>query len=277
MFVPVGVYGDTFTSHTGDINLITLTSPMTTESEKLSDSLAQLAQCEQKIGEAEKDVEIYRIKKTQSIYSERRNITKQIPQFWYIVLAQNDDFADYVRAEDLKYLDFIEDIYVHFGIADSASVKHYRDFSITVSFKDDTGTVPTQTVTKKFFVSEDNGEESISSEAVAVEWPQELKDICPAEIRSKKDGDYTPEQKKKYRQGMKSFFAWFEWTGTKPSKEFRSGEDLTRLILDDLFPNAVRYYAEALKNDQESAEDSLEREELHVSDTEPAQKKHKSE
>ena len=76
---------------------------------------------------------------------------------------------------------------------------------------------------------------------------------------------------------MKSFFAWFEWTGTKPSKEFRSGEDLTRLILDDLFPNAVRYYAEALKNDQESEEDSLEGEELDVSDTEPAQKKHKSE
>lgn len=246
------------------------------ESEKLSDSLAQLAAVEQKIGQAEREVEIFRIKKTQSIYADRRAITTTIPQFWYIVLAQNDDFADYVRAEDLKFLDFVDDIYVHFDIADSESPKHYRDFSITISFNDDSGAVPTQKVTKRFFVSEENGEETISSEAVEVQWPAELSEICPATIRSNKNGEYTADQKKKYRQGMKSFFAWFEWTGRKPTKEFRSGEDLTRLILDDLFPNAVRYYAEALQNDQQSDEDSLEGEELDVSDVEPVQKKHKA-
>lgn len=247
------------------------------ESEKLSDSLAQLASVEQKIGEAERKVEIFRIKNTQSIYAERRAITTTIPQFWYIVLAQNDDFADYVRAEDLKFLDFLDDIYVHFDIADSDSAKHYRDFSITVSFKDETGVVPTQSVTKKFYVSEENGEEKITSEAVDVQWPAELSEICPASIRRTKNGEYTSDQKKKYRQGMKSFFAWFEWTGRKPTKEFRSGEDLTRLLLDDLFPNAVKYYAEALQNDQQSDEDSLEGEELDVSDAEPAPKKHKGE
>lgn len=245
------------------------------ESEKISRALAKLAVCEQEMGEAEKDAEIYRIKHTQSIYSQRRQILKEIPQFWYIVLAQNDDFAEYVRAEDLKYLDYIEDIYVHFDIADSDDVKNYRDFSITFSFKDESGVVPTQEVTKKFGVSLSDGEESLTSQVTSIQWPEELEDTCPATIRKNKDGEYTSDEKKRYRLGMKSFFAWFEWTGLKPAKEFRSGEDLARLILDDLFPNAVRYYAEAIKNDKDDEEDSSEGEELDISDDEPPQKKQK--
>lgn len=252
---------------------------MSDEAEVLSNALAKLAENEQQMGEADKDAEIYRIKKTQSIYSKRREITREIPQFWYIVLAQNDDFLEYVRAEDLKYLDFIEDIYVHFDIADSDKVQNYRDFSITISFKDDTGVVPTQKVTKSFKVSIKNGEETLFSEVAQVQWPKELADICPAIIRENKKGEtYTAEEKKKYRQGMKSLFAWFEWTGYKPAKEFRSGEDLARLILDDLFPNAVRYYAEAINNDNNSDVESSEGEELDISDDEdPPHKKQKSE
>lgn len=250
---------------------------MADEAEMLSNALAKLAQNEQQMGEADKDAEIYRIKKTQAIYHQRSDITKEIPQFWYIVLAQNDDFADYVRVEDLKYLDFVNDIYVHFDIADSDLVANYRDFSITISFKDDSGVVPTQTVTKKFQVSEKDGEEVLYSEVASVEWPEELAEISPTNIRkSKKSDGYSADEKKRYREGMKSFFAWFEWTGHKPAKEFRSGEDLARLILDDLFPNAVRYYAEAIKNDNGSEVDSSEGEELDISDDdEPPRKKQK--
>lgn len=250
---------------------------MSDEAEILSHALAKLAENEQKMGEADKDAEIYRIKKTQSIYSERRAITKEIPQFWYIVLAQNDDFADHVRTEDLKYLDFVDDIYVHFDIAESDQVNNYRDFSITFSFKDSTGVIPTQTVTKKFQVSLEDGEEVLHSEVAEVQWPEELADINPSTIRqNKKEDGYTADEKKKYRQGMKSFFAWFEWTGHKPAKEFRSGEDLARLILEELFPNAVRYYAEAMKNDNASDVDSSEGEELDISDDEePPLKKQK--
>lgn len=252
---------------------------MADDAENLSKALAKLAENEQEMGEADKDAEIYRIKKTQSIYSKRRAITSEIPQFWYIVLAQNDDFADYVRAEDLKYLDFVEDIYVNFDIAESDDVSNYRDFSITISFKDESGVVPTQTITKPFKVSVEDGEETLSSEVVEVQWPQELEDIWPRKIRENKLGEtYTADEKKRYRQGMKSFFAWFEWTGGKPAKEFRSGEDLARLILDELFPNAVRYYAEAIKNDNASDEDSSEGEELDISDDEePPLKKQKAE
>ncbi|KAF3987461.1 hypothetical protein FT663_03914 [Candidozyma haemuli var. vulneris] len=242
---------------------------------ELADALAKLAENEQAMGDAEKDVEVFRIKRMQSIYESRAAITKTIPQFWYIVLAQNDDFGEYIRPEDLKYLESITDIYVDHPIADT---EHHRDFTITFSFGPD-GNVPQQDIVKKFTTVDEDGEAKLYSESVEVQWPEELKDISPALIRKNKQGkNYSSDEKKKYRQGMKSLFAWFEWTGKKPSKEFRSGEDLARLIVDDLVPNAVHYYSEAINNDAESeVEDSSEGEELDLSEDEPEKKKQKTE
>lgn len=237
------------------------------EEEKLSNTLAELAKCEQAMGDAEKDVEIYRIKKTQSIYAQRRAITSEVPKFWYIVLAENDSFAEYIRPEDFKYLEYITDIYVHYDVADNQDASRYRDFSISFTFKDDSGAIASQTVTKKFKVDIVDGEEELTSEPVSVEWPKELMDICPSKIKQeKKEETYTADEKKRYRQGMKTLFAWFDWTGKRPAKEFKCGDDLARLIVEDLHPNSVKYYVEAINNDQESDVDSSEGEELDVSD-----------
>lgn len=232
------------------------------EAPQLSAALAQLAEVEEKMGHAERDVEMYRLQKTQGLYDERRALTAAIPQFWYIVFAQNDSVAEYVRPEDSKHLERIVDVHVHHGAA--ADPARYRDFSITVAFG---GDAPQQ-VTKRFFVSDEDGEETIRSEPVEVAWPAELADICPARVEGR-----DAASKKRYRQGMKSFFAWFAWTGTRPGKEFRSGDDLARLIAYDLFPNAVRYYAEAVRGQESDIEDTSEGEELDVSDDEPALKK----
>lgn len=241
--------------------------------EQLSKALAELARVEQAMGDAEKDVEIYRIKKTQGLYDARRAITSTIPNFWYIVLAENDDFAEYVRPEDLKYLEHISDIHVHHDVADHGDATRYRDFSINVTFGtipssdsgSDSSPVPAQTVTKKFSVELVDGEDVLTSEPVDVAWPAELRDICPAIIRANKQGQYTLDEKKRYRQGMASLFAWFEWTGRRQAKEFKAGDDLARLIAEDLHPNAVRYYVAAVNSDTASDESS-EGDELDVSD-----------
>lgn len=252
---------------------------MNEDEEKLSKTLTELAKCEQAMGEAERDIEIYRIKKTQSIYADRRAITSAVPKFWYIVLAENDSFGEYIRPEDFKYLEFITDIYVHYHVADRKDESLYRDFSISMTFSDEFGTIPSQTLTKSFKVEVVDGEEELTSEPVSVIWPQELSDICPAKIKENKEADkYSADEKKRYRQGMKTFFAWFEWTGKRPAKEFKSGDDLTRLIAEDLFPNSVKYYVEAINNDQESDVDTSEGEELDVSEEdeledEPSRKK----
>lgn len=264
------VYGSFYSSFYNSF-LVSKMASTDKDAEKLEESLVALAECEQLMDKAEKDAEIYRIKHTQSIYQKRRDIVLKIPQFWYIVLAENDDFAEYVSAEDLKYLEVINDIYVHHKVADLDDPKDRTTFSITITFKDDVNEkalVPSQTITKTFTTAVEDGEEKLFSEPVGVQWPKELESINPAALKESKK-ELSGEDKKQYRVGMKSFFAWFAWTGRKPGKEFRNGEDLARLITEDLFPYAVKYYTEALPGGEDESEiDSSEGEELDISDDE---------
>lgn len=240
-------------------------------SAQLEQSLVALAACEQKMDLAEREAEVFRINKTQLIYAERRDVLRTIPQFWYIVLAENDDFAEYIAVDDLKYLEAIDDVYVHYKVVDTQEIADYKDFSITISFKAAQG-IEAQEVTKHFKTVVEDGEEKITSEAVDVKWPQALDSINPQLLKEK--GPLSASAKKQYRQGMKSLFAWFAWTGLKPGKEFRAGEDLARLIVDQVFPYAVKYYTEALPGDDEDEDlDSEEGEELDLSDEEPEKKK----
>ncbi|EGV63580.1 hypothetical protein CANTEDRAFT_114508 [Yamadazyma tenuis ATCC 10573] len=228
--------------------------------------------------QAEREAEIYRIKKTQGIFRDRRHILVNIPNFWYIILAENDDFSDYISVEDLKYLEYIADIYVHYKVTDGdADLKNPKDFSISITFKSDKELVPNQTVTKHFEVEVEDGEEKITSEPVEVQWPQELGTINPHLIKQRKGKDMSKEDKKNYRLGMKSFFSWFSWTGKKPGKEFRDGEDLTRLITDDLFPYAVKYYTEALPGADNDDADTSDPEELDLEDDEEEEEEEEEE
>lgn len=245
------------------------------DADELEKCLVGLANCEKDMEAAERDAEIYRIKKTQNIYQQRREILKKIPKFWYIVVAENDDFSEYVDAEELKFLEMIDDIYVHYKVADTDVDKltHYRDFSITISFKDDSNKplIDTQLVTKEFQTKVVDGEETLISQPVDVVWPKELYNIEPQAIKKKNSGkEMSKEDKKLYRRGMKSIFSWFSWTGEKPGKEFRHGEDLARLIIDDLFPYAVKYYTEAMPGvgEEDDYVDSSEGEALDLSEDE---------
>lgn len=231
-------------------------------------NLNKLGDCEKLMDEAERDAEFYRIIKTQPIFQKRRDILKNIPKFWYLIIAENDDFSDYVSVEDLKYLESISDIYVHYKIADDNELRA-KDFSITIEFDNEEGgrLVPPQTITKHFTVTIEDGEEKITSEPASIVWPTELDLINPQLIKSESKKTGKPIDKKLYRMGMKSFFAWFDWTGEKPGKEFRNGEDLTRLIIDDLFPYAVKYYTEALPGGDEG-DDTSDPEELDLSEDE---------
>ncbi|CAK9437400.1 uncharacterized protein LODBEIA_P17780 [Lodderomyces beijingensis] len=257
-----------------------LTKEQEDESLKLQKSLESLSSWESEMSQVDTDAEIYRIKKSQPMYAKRRQILKQVPKFWYIILAENDDFADYISPEDLKYLEYIDDIHVQYRVAngDGAGNVNPKDFEITISFAENS-LIPQQSVTKEFYsVMGDDGEEHLKSKPVSVEWPKELAKINPQAVKEKSKGKImTPEEKKRYRLGMKSFFAWFAWTGEKPGKEFRNGEELTQLIAQDLFINALRYYIVALSMDSDGGdgdeEDSSEGEELDLSDNDDGDKK----
>lgn len=243
---------------------------------KLLASFNALANLEKEMDAAERDAQWYRLQKTQSIYSKRQEVVSQIPQFWYSVLVQNEDFADYVDVEDMKYLEVVLDVHVVYDDVDH--------FSISISFGKDSSednSIQEQTVTKKFWHVIEDGEDKLHSEAVSVVWPTSLTDINPTEIKARTKGTtMSKEDKKKYRLGMKSFFSWFGWTGTKPGKEFRNGEELARLIADDLYPYAVKYFTTGLEDDGEDEDEdvsTLEGEELDISaDEEEEDKKRKA-
>lgn len=233
--------------------------------------LDKLASNEIELSKVERDAEIYRLKKTQDVYGERSKIVSEIPKFWYIVVAENDDFADYISDNDLKYLETIKNIEVVYNF-DFDDKEIDKKFDITFTFESDEALIPNQVVKKSFYTKIVEGEETIFSSPAEIKWPSELLEINPQLIKSKFGTKLDSQQKKNYRLGMKSFFAWFNWTGEKPGKEFRNGEDLTRLIIDDLYLNAVKYYVLAINNDDDQDEenevDSSEGEELDLSDNE---------
>ncbi|CAN3374116.1 hypothetical protein DIURU_000947 [Diutina rugosa] len=227
------------------------------DEEALQKQFEKLAECETAMAKVDKEVEQFRIDKSAALFNQRRDIVREMPKFWYIALAEHEDFVDLIAMEDLKFLEDVKDIYV-----DYQDVDHF-----TITFEFDGELVPKQTVTKKFTVTTEDGEDKITSEAVAIEWPEELKEINPKLIKEAKGADLSKEDKANYRTGMRSLFAWFDWTGEKPGKEFREGDELARVLANDIYVNAVKYYTVALQDDGEDVEvDSSEGEELDLED-----------
>ncbi|CDK28055.1 unnamed protein product [Kuraishia capsulata CBS 1993] len=229
------------------------------EDKQLERVFLELSANETDMEAVEKDVENYRIKKTQALYESRRDLLKQIPNFWYVVLAQHEDFSEYLQTDDLRYIEYIKNIHVQWKINDSEG-DNTRKFDITFEFSSsDKVKFADQIVTKQFqeINDPDTGKPRLISTPVSIEWPSSYDKINPLKIK-RKGLISTKEDKKNYRQGMKSFFAWFSWTGMRPGKEFRSGEDLTRLIIDDIFPDSVKYYTDAMSADLEDADDDEE-------------------
>lgn len=248
----------------------------------------------------ENEVELYRIRKVDPVYKKRDNLLKSIPYFWNIVLSQHSDFANYIRASDFKYIEAIKSLIVEpLVLKDSGA--NPRDFQVVIEFDEIENDLPSQRITKVFKVEKDvskilvrknrteeddelDGEVGfLTSQPVDVKWPKSYQSIDPQLIQDKT----TAEGKKNYRTGMKTFFAWFRWTGLKPGKEFPNGDGLANLFNEELYPFCVKYYTEAQRDvvdesDGSSEEDSdaplnldLEDNEDSLSENEPSKKKSK--
>ncbi|VEU19481.1 DEKNAAC100391 [Brettanomyces naardenensis] len=229
----------------------------------LEKALSELQSIEKDQQELDKKVQKYRVELTKPLFEKRRKIILEIPKFWYIVLAQHEDFQEYIQTEDMKYLEFIKDIYVEKSVDEKGENEDPKSFALTITFESPDAEIEDQTVTKYFYseVDPDTGYESIKSYKADVKWPQEFDNINPNLIKENRKNDkWTHEEKKNYRIGMKSFFAFFGWTGSKEGKEYRYGEQLAEMLSEDIFPLAVDYYTLAApglgKNEEEEDADS---------------------
>ncbi|TID28948.1 hypothetical protein CANINC_002216 [Pichia inconspicua] len=241
-------------------------------------SFAELQEIEKEIQKADAKVEQFKNELFTPIYRKRRDHLQEIPDFWYIVLAQHEDFQEYVTIEDMKYMDLIDDLYVEFWDETKESDDlNSKGFSITMKFKSSNNAdnkITEQTVTKKFAwkIDPETGSRKLESEPVSFIWPEALKKIDPQAIKDTAKNEkraLTSDEKKRYRQGMRSFFSFWQWTGLKPGKEFRNGEELATFIAEDIFPAALDYYvlaAPGLNGEEGDEDDEVSGEELDLSE-----------
>lgn len=184
--------------------------------------MSTLADCEVDVEKAEEDIDLYRLRRLEPLYARRDSIIQNIPGLWKVVLSQHDEFADYIKASDFKYVDVIKSIIVHW--------KTFQDYEIEFQFDAIEGELKEQTVRKHFKLKD----EQLRSEPVDVGVPA------------------TAERK--------SFMDWFHWTGATDTKEFPEGAELAALFSEDIYPYCVKYYTEAQRDveDEESGGSSSE-------------------
>lgn len=258
---------------------------------KLSKALRELSDIEEKLEKIDEKVANYRITITEPVFEQRYNVISNIPDFWKTVLQAHSEFLDFVPVSDFKFLDEIKNLKVE--------MLSNTDFSITVEFGElKESNFPEQSITKVFKLckditklkytsklTDDELEDMqefgfLTSEQVEVTWPSDYDTINPSKMDIKTNNNY----KQNYRAGMKTIFAWFNWTGLKHGKEFPNGNGLANLLMEDVYPHCLKHYIEAKRDiedevggsDSDIEEDEEELEGFNVDiieDEEPAAKK----
>lgn len=250
--------------------------------DELDTALEKLQGLEAEIQEADAQVEQFKAGLFAPIYDKRRSLMMKVPKFWYVVLAQHEDFQEFIRVEDMPYLEHIKDIFVKEWMKSDGKVivqdeeieVKRKGFTITIEFGQSNDLSP-QTVVKDFeWELQGDGSKKLVSEPVDIQWPSSLNNINPTKIKDTAKAEsrsITSAEKKSYRLGMRSFWAFFSWTGRKEGKEFRNGEELALCISEDIFPAALDYYVLAMPglNEENGEDEEIESgEELDLSDDE---------
>ncbi|KAL6929165.1 hypothetical protein ACO0SA_002505 [Hanseniaspora valbyensis] len=267
------------------------------ENLKISKALRDLSDIEEKLEKIDEQVNKYRISITEPVFEERYNIIANIPNFWKTVLQTHPEFSDFIPVSDFKFLDLLKNLKV--------VMLSSTDFSITFQFDElKESNFPAQTLTKTFKLTKDitklkytsklTDEQLedmqefgfLTSEPVEITWPSDYDSINPNKISIKTDKDF----KQNYRAGMKTVFAWFNWTGLKHGKEFPNGDGFANLFMEDIYPHCLKHYIVAKRDiedevgesDSEVEEDEEELEGFNIDamnedeqNEEPPQKKMK--
>lgn len=235
--------------------------------DELETALEELQRMEVDVQQADARVEQFRADVFAPIYAKRRSLMKKVPKFWYVVLAQHEDFQEFIRVEDMSYLESISDIYVQEWVkSDGKAIIQDQEidvkrkgFTLTIEFVESSD-LTAQIIDKEFeWELQSDGSKKLISKPVEIQWPTSLNNINPQKIKDTVKAEsrtMTSQEKKSYRLGMRSFWAFFSWSGQKEGKEFRNGEELALCISEDIFPAALDYYVLAMPGlNEENGED----------------------
>lgn len=190
------------------------------------------------------------------LYAKRREFTRQIPKFWPTVFDACELLSDYLNFEDLELLDCVKDLYVE------RSEDNPKNFTISLEFEPNKYLEDLK-VEKKFnyLESESDDEESEGkyvSDPVALKWKKGKNLTRP--------GPTT--------QGS-SFFNFFSFSGSGAG-DYKHGEDVALVLAEDIYPHALKFYADAgndIEDEYDISEDDDEEDSDHEHGDEPPKKR----
>ncbi|KAG5518279.1 hypothetical protein PMAC_003075 [Pneumocystis sp. 'macacae'] len=230
-------------------------------------SLDAIADIELEFEKAEIELLKHQINLFSPLYEKRASVLKKIPRFWPIVLeaAPGDELSTYISSEDTNVLEHLIDLRVYRPNEDP------RDINIVFEFEPNDYLEQNSLCLEKLFTYSSQKAEASSS----------CSDKEPSQLISKKVEISWKKNKNLTKQAKgvaPSFFTWFSWTGEDNNDVFEDGEELAIFIAEDLYPNAVKYFTDALQENEEDEDAEIDLETgifYETSESEPPKKKTK--
>ncbi|KAK9461829.1 uncharacterized protein V1516DRAFT_663537 [Lipomyces oligophaga] len=208
----------------------------------------ELAKLEPEFENAEVDILKYSTKLFAPLYETRKNIIAKIDQFWPSVISQVGEEIDaHITPTDNEVIDCINSIEV------TRDVEDPRSFTITFGFNENEYLEST-TISKTFtFIPK--LPDSFSGDTVA-EAERVVYKSTKVPLKWKPGKDLTETKPGE----PYSFFTFFDWENSADKAEkdvFPAAHEVAILIADELYPNAIKLYIDAL-NEGESEDDDEE-------------------
>lgn len=165
-------------------------------------------------------------------YEHRREVVKDIPRFWAVVVGENEPLQPYITFEDSLAFDALKDVYIQWDPVDS------RNFEIAFDFGDNPH-FSAQVLSKRLVWNELSEEDGFytSAQATNINW---------------NDSSALPVQHTKGED--KSFFLWFAYTSTDDLEGRGENTAIAQLLVDEIYPSALEFY-EVTQDDQDVAEE----------------------
>ncbi|KAK9248926.1 hypothetical protein V1506DRAFT_528196 [Lipomyces tetrasporus] len=203
---------------------------------------------------AELDILRYSTQKLKPLYERRKEIVEKLEKFWGIALEQmGDDIDQYITPQDAELFEYLSSIDVDRDETDP------RTFTLTFRFKENSF-LEDSTISKTFtYIDKKDDNEEEDSEDITDASRIRYKS-SKVNINWKKDHDLTVTP----AGSPPSFFTFFDWENSDDESKrdvFAQAHEVAILIADELYPNAVKLFTEAVEEEDEDDEEEIDLEE----------------
>ncbi|KAK9466277.1 hypothetical protein V1512DRAFT_291814 [Lipomyces arxii] len=232
----------------------------------------ELSKLETDFEKAEVQILKYSLGLLKPLYERRKELVKNIENFWAFVLQQaGEDFDQYLTPQDAELIEEVSDILVERDDVDP------RTFTITFTFNEN-DFMDTTVLAKKFTYIEKKDDAKEGEDSEDITGASRIRYSSTKVPITWKEGKNLTET----TEGSPfSFFTFFDWVGGEDSTEkdiFDKAPELALFFVEELYPNAVKLYTEAVDDEDDDSDEEeidLEDDEEEDDEEEPPRKKNR--